>query len=421
MLEDYKSKLGVASSGDIDRFFVVEKAVGDLIYDLNNNSYIDCTSQGWTSSIGHSHPRIIKSVSDFVHNQLIHIRPSYYTVPKLELANILVNKAPVNITKVNFCLHGSLAVEGAVKLGLLRFPYKPIAVLDTGFCGRSIFTGSLSWDYEDKREFYQMSNNVVRIPSAYCYRCKFGKKRSSCNFECAEYTNDIFSKNKPGIFIYEPIQGNGGQITFPHQYHKLLRKICTDHNVVMIADEIQTAFGKLKTLFASDFYDINPDIITVGKALGGGYPLAATLYGDDFDFRSGDHTFTFASFPPSMIASIEAINIIKDESICNQAYVKGLLFKELLLTLQEGNIFIGDIRQEGLLIGIEIVKDRSTKEPYPEKVQSIIDFGLKNGVLFGCDKHGGMGTVLKIKPPSVITYDNIYKVVDILEKALNWG
>jgi len=419
-LREPKKRLGVASSGDVDRFFVINRAEKEMLYDMWDNSYVDCCSQGWVATIGHSHPRVVEVVKKAMDEGLVHIRPSYYTIPKLELAQRLTDIAPDNLNKVNFCLHGSLAVEGAIKLVLIRKPNNPIAVLDTGFCGRSLATGSLSWDYIEKLEFYQLRNEVIRVPSPYCYRCKFGKSRDTCNFECVDYADKVFSEKKPSMFIYEPIQGNGGQITFPYQYHKLMREVCTRHNVTMIADEMQTAFGKLPELFASYLYDIKPDIVTVGKALGGGFPLAATLYGDEFDFRGGDQTFTFASFPLSMVAALETLDILHDEKICEQARDKGVVFREELLKLQEKYPIIGDIRQEGLLIGIELVKDPVTKEPYPNKVQEIIDYGIETGgVVFGCDKHAGHGCVLKIKPPSVISYDSIAKVLDVFEKGLN--
>lgn len=418
-LQEPKKRLGVASAGDLDRFFVIKRAEKEMLYDMWGKSYIDCCSQGWVATIGHSHPRITKVVKKAMDEGLIHIRPSYYTIPKFELAQKLIDISPDNLIKVNFCLHGSLAVEGAIKLVLIKNPKSPIAVLDTGFCGRSLVTGSLSWDYAEKPEFYQMCNEVVRVPSAYCYRCKFGKNKETCSFECVENTEKVFSEKKPSMFVYEPIQGNGGQITFPYQYHKLMREVCTRHGVIMIADEMQTAFGKLPELFASYLYDVKPDIITVGKALGGGFPLAATLYGDEFDFRGGDQTFTFASFPLSMVAALETLDILNDEKICKQAEDKGRVFREELLKLQEKYPVIGDIRQEGLLIGIELVKDPITKEPYPEKVQEVIDYGIQTGgVIFGCDKHAGHGCVLKIKPPSIISYDSIVKVIDVLDLAL---
>lgn len=418
-LTEPKKRLGVASSGDLDRFFLIGKGDGEFLYDVWDKKYIDCTSQGWVSTIGHSNRRVIDAVMNVMDNGLVHVRPSYYTIPKLELAYKLTELAPDNLNKVNFCLHGSLAVEGAIKLVLIKRPNDPIAVLDTGFCGRSIFTGSLSWDSVEKPEFYQVRNEVVKVPSAYCYRCKFGKTCGSCSFECIEETDKVFSEKKPSMFIYEPVQGNGGQIAFPHEYHKLLRETCTRHGVTMIADEMQTAFGKLPELFASYLYDIKPDIITVGKALGGGFPLAATLYGDEFDFRGGDQTFTFASFPLSMVAALETLKIIEEERICEQARDKGEVFKKELLKLQDRHEIIGDIRQEGLLIGIELVKDRTTKEPYPDKVQEIIDYGINTGgVLFGCDKHAGLGCVLKVKPPSVIGYNSIARVIEVLDEGL---
>ncbi|MFC1999180.1 aspartate aminotransferase family protein [Chloroflexota bacterium] len=417
-LMQYKQALGVASAMDIDRFFVIASAEGDTITDIWGRQYVDCTSQGWVASIGHSHPRVIAAVKELMEDGLIHVRPSYYTLPRLELAYRLTQIAPEGLSKVNFCLHGSVAVEGALKLVLIKNHQSPIAILDTGYSGRSIATMSLSWDAGEKPEFARLANRVVTVPSAYCYRCKFGKCEGQCNFECVEMTEAILRREKPSALIYEPVQGNGGQITFPYAYHRLLQGVCRSTGVTFIADEMQTAFGKLRGVFASDLYGVTPDILAFGKAIGGGFPLAGTLYGDDFDFRPGDQTFTAAGFPLSMAAALEVLSILEDERICEQADTKGEFFKALLLGLQERYAIIGDVRAEGLLIGVELVKDRQTKEPACDEVQQLIDFGIEHGVLFGCDKHGGLGNTLKIKPPAVITLDHVSDVVDVLERGL---
>ena len=295
---------------DVDRFFLIDKAKGDLIFDKWGKEYVDCTSQGWVASIGHSHSRIKSAVISAIEKDLICIRPSYYTIPKLQLAEKITTIAPSNLTKINFCLHGSIAVEGAIKLALKKSRNAPFVVLDTGFCGRSIVTGALSWDYYLKPEFSKFKNEVIRVPSPYCYRCPFNKKYGSCSFECVEVADSVFKKHKPVAFIYEAIQGNGGQINFPPEYHKLMRDICSINSVLMISDEIQTNFGKLDKIFASNYYGIKPDIVLIGKALGGGFPLAATLYGEGLDFEGGDQTFTHASFPLSMVAALETISVI---------------------------------------------------------------------------------------------------------------
>jgi len=416
-LAQHKRALGVASAMDVDRFFVIAHAKGDTITDIWGKQYVDCTSQGWVAAIGHSHPRVIQAVCEQMGEGLVHVRPSYYTLPRLELAYRLTQMAPGELSKVNFCLHGSVAVEGALKLVMLKDPRASFAVLDTGYAGRSLATMSLSWDAGMKPEFGGLLRKVV-VPSAYCYRCPFGKSEGNCNFECVEMTEAILRRERPSALIYEPIQGNGGQITFPYAYHQLLQEACRRAGVVFIADEMQTAFGKLRGVFASDVYGVTPDILVFGKAIGGGYPLAGTLYGDGFDFRAGDQTFTFAGFPLSMRAALEVLSILEDERICEQANAKGEVFKARLLEMQEKHPIIGDVRAEGLLIGVELVKDRQTKEPACDEVQQLIDFGIEHGVLFGCDKHGGLGNVLKIKPPAVITMEHINYVLDVLDQGL---
>ncbi len=396
-------------------YLILSSANGDSVYDIYGKRYIDCTSQNWVAAIGHNHPKVISSVKKCIDDGLVHAITRVDTIPKLKLANRIIDLSPGNMTSVSFCLGGSLAVEGAMKLCLHNRTDSRFAVLEGSYHGRTLATIMLSFLRKLKPEFNSIfKDGPIELPRAYCYRCKYDKKYPNCSFECIIDTDKILSSTRPIGLVYEPIQGDGGQLSFPPEYHVKLAGLCKKYDIPLIVDEIQTGFGKLKTIFASDMYNIKPDIIAFGKAAGGGLPFFGTVSGDKFKWQERDHTFTFSHFPLGIVAALTTLDIIEDEKVCEQADEKGRwLIKELRL-LQSTHKDIGDVRGEGMLIGVELVKNG--KEANKEGCSKLIDYGIDNGVLFGCDFY--QGNVLKIKPPSIIGYDSMSKVLDVIDSGL---
>jgi 4-aminobutyrate aminotransferase-like enzyme len=170
-------------------------------------------------------------------------------------------------------------------------------------------------------------------------------------------------------------------------------------------------------MFAADLYGVTPDIITFGKSIGGGFPLAGTLQRKDLDgFGPGDHSFTFSHFPVAMAAGVATLQVLKEEKLCERAAKVGAYITQRLHEMQNKYELIGDIRGPGLMIGIELVRNRQTKEPAIEETDRFVDEGLKRGVLFGESRYMGMGNVVKIKPPLVITEAQVERVLDVFEE-----
>ena len=224
----------------------------------------------------------------------------------------------------------------------------------------------------------------------------------------------------PVALIMEPLQGNGGMVEFPADYLPAMRKLCDDLGMLLIFDEIQTGFGRLGTWFGADLYETTPDIMVIGKALGGGFPLFGVLFNSDLQgLAPGDHSFTFAHFPLSMAAANAAIQVLEEERLLERAAQMGALFTTHLRELQGQYELIGDIRGPGLMIGVELVKDRTTKEPAREETSRFVLEGLKRGVIFGKSKYLGLGNIVKIKPPLVITEAEVNKTMEVFEEILN--
>jgi 4-aminobutyrate aminotransferase-like enzyme len=399
---------------------LVDYGKGALLYDKSGKEYIDCTSQAWSLNIGYSHPRVIQAVEEVL-GKYSHIRTSFETVPKLLLSKKLVELAPDGLDRVIYTITGSEANEGALKIAMRNRPGNTFVSLFDGYHGRTMATLNLSWPHPNNR-FTAWSAPVVRIPQAYCYRCPLNLTYPTCELACVDLARTIILKGAtepPLALILEPLQGNGGMIEFPAEYLPAIRKMCDDLGMLLIFDEIQTGFGRLGTWFAADLYQTTPDILVIGKALGGGLPLFGVLFNSKMQgLAPGDHSFTFAHFPLSMAAANAAIQVLEEEHLLERATKMGAIITRGLRELQDRYELIGDIRGPGLMIGVELVKNRTTKEPAREETSQFVKEGLKRGVIFGESKYLGLGNIVKIKPPLVISEDQVNKTLEVFEDIL---
>jgi 4-aminobutyrate aminotransferase-like enzyme len=401
------------------RPIILAKQEGASLTDVHGREYIDCTSQAWSLGVGGCHPKVISAVTEQI-KYLTHVRTSFGTIAKLLLTKRLTDIAPGNLRKVAYCLHGSVANEGAMKLALRNKPGRRFFLAPwLGYSGRTLATMSMTYPHPNNKFLFYMGN-AVRFPHAYCYRCYFDREPGGCGFECVRFLRDLIEHSVDGepigIFM-EPLQGSGGMVEYPDGYLREIRKVCDDYDMLLVFDEIQTGFGRLGVMFASDLYGVVPDILTFGKAIGGGFPLAGTLHREGLEgFGSGDHSFTFAHFPPSMAAGVVTLQILEEEKLPERAARVGGYITERLQEMQDKYELIGDIRGPGLMIGIELVRNQKTKEPACEECDRFLEEGLKRGVLFGHSRYMSMGNVVKIKPPLVITEPQVERVLEVFEE-----
>lgn len=399
---------------------VVDYGKGALLFDKSGQEYIDCTSQAWSLNIGYSHPKVIQAVEEVL-GKYSHIRSSFETIPKLLLSKKLVDLAPAGLDQVIYTITGSEANEGALKIAMHNRPGNTFVSLFDGYHGRTLATLNLSWPHPDNR-FTAWSAPIVRVPQAYCYRCPLKLTHPECELACIDLAKMMIEKGAsepPVALIMEPIQGNGGMIDFPAEYLPAIRKMCDDLDMLLIFDEIQTGFGRLGTWFGADLYKTTPDIMVIGKALGGGLPLFGALFNSQLQsLAPGDHSFTFAHFPLSMAAANAAIQVLEEEQLLERATQMGAIFTNRLRELQDQYDLIGDIRGPGLMIGVELVKDRRTKEPAREETRLFVKEGLKRGVIFGESKYLGLGNIVKIKPPLVISESEVTRTLEVFEEIL---
>ncbi len=397
---------------------VVDHGSGSSLWDKTGKEYIDCTSQAWSLNVGYCHPSVIQAVTEQI-QRFTHIRTSFDTVPKLLLAKRLSELGPGPLKKVSFSLTGSDANEGAMKLAMRNRPGNVFATLWDGYHGRTLSTLNMSWPHPDNR-FTAWKGEVLRIPQAYCYRCPFNLTYPKCGLECVRFAKQAILKGAsepPVALMMEPIQGNGGMIDFPPDYYPAIRQMCDELGMLLIWDEIQTGFGRVGDWFAANLYDTVPDIMIIGKGLGGGFPIFGTLSrGDLKGFSPGDHSFTFAHFPVSMTAALATIDVIEHENLLERSRKMGAILTTRLNQLKDKYELVGDVRGPGLMIGVELVKSKSTKEPARAEAHQFIAEGLKRGVIFGEAKYSGLGNIVKVKPPLVISEAQIDRVIEVFEE-----
>jgi 4-aminobutyrate aminotransferase-like enzyme len=396
---------------------VVDHGSGASLWDKSGHEYIDCTSQAWSLNVGYCHPKVIEAVSEQI-KHFTHIRTSFDTVPKLLLAKKLSELGPGRLKKVGYSLTGSDANEGAMKLAMRNRPGNVFATLWDGYHGRTLSTLNISWPHPNNR-FTAWKGEVLRIPQAYCYRCPFHLSYPSCELECVKFARQAILKGAsepPVALMMEPVQGNGGMIDFPADYYPAMRQLCDDLGMLLVWDEIQTGFGRVGDWFAANIYQTEPDIMIIGKGLGGGFPLFGMLSRDDLKpFEPGDHSFTFAHFPVSMVAALATIQAIEEENLLERARTVGAAISKRLNELKDKYELIGDVRGPGLMIGAELVKDKKSKEPATEAAHAFIKEGLARGVIFGESKYLGLGNIVKVKPPLVITDAQVEQVLEVFE------
>lgn len=399
---------------------VIDHGLGASVWDTNGQEYIDCTSQAWSLNVGYCHPKVVAAVVDQV-QRFTHIRTSFDTVPKLLLAKKLSELGPGRLKKVSYSLTGSDANEGAMKLAMRNRPGNVFVALWDGYHGRTLSTLNLSWPHPNNR-FTAWKGEVLRIPQAYCYRCPFDLGYPACELECARFARQAILKGAseaPVALMMEPVQGNGGMIDFPPEYYPAMRALCDELGMLMVWDEIQTGFGRVGDWFAANIYKTEPDILIFGKGLGGGFPLFGTLSRSDLKpFEPGDHSFTFAHFPVSMVAALATIAAIEEENLLERARRVGALLRDGLLRLKDKYELIGDVRGPGLMLGVELVRNKKTKEPAREEAHRFIAEGLKRGMIFGESKYAGLGNVVKVKPPLVISEGQIERVLQVFEEIV---
>jgi len=401
---------------------VADHAKGVWITDVDGNQFLDFTAGIAVCSTGHCHPKVVKAIKEQA-SKLIHMSGTdFYYAPQMELAERLVTLSKTNgPCKVHFSNSGAEAVEAAFKL-VRWYTGKPLVIAFTGaFHGRTMGALSLTGSkYIQKEGFSPLVPGVIHVPYANCFRCPFNLDRKDCNVKCVDYINDVILKtiapvsDVAAIFV-EPIQGEGGYVVPPADFHIKLASLCIENDILLVADEVQTGMGRTGKMFAMEHFGVWPDVICTAKGIASGMPLGATIApAKIMKWPPGAHASTFGGNPVSCAAALTTLDLLEGGLIEN-AEKQGNLLKNKLVSLAKTHKIIGAVKGLGLMLAIEIVKDCNSNDKWPEMRDKIIDKAFEKGLLLlGCGE-----SAIRFSPALVVNSKEIRMCANILEEVMN--
>ncbi|CAN5762634.1 MAG: aspartate aminotransferase family protein [Pyrinomonadaceae bacterium] len=392
---------------------------GLYVWDEQGNKYLDCFGGVLTVSVGHANPKVNEAIINQV-KTLQHTSTLYANKPQSDLAEKLHQITPGRLKKSFFTNSGTEADDTAIHAAKTATGRHEIVVLRHSYSGRSA-TSLSAMGHSTWRPLPAQVAGFVHARAPYCYRCPFKLTYPECGLACANDIEELIMTTTTGeiaAFMAEPILGVGGFIVPPPGYFERAVEIARKHGGLFIADEVQTAWGRTgNKWFGIEHWDVEPDIITSAKGLGNGVPVGITVATPEVADSFPGLTFsTFGGNPVSMAAALAVINIIEEEDLkCNAAEVGGYL-RQRLEELKEKYTVIGDVRGMGLMQGIELVKDRETRDPAPEAVLKVFEETRRRGVLIG--KGGLYGNVIRTGMMLNSTKENVDELVAAMDAGL---
>jgi 4-aminobutyrate aminotransferase/(S)-3-amino-2-methylpropionate transaminase len=396
---------------------VVDHARGCTIVDVDGHEYLDFIAGIAIGSVGHAHPHYINRISE----QLGRITfGSFTTEIRARFLNLVSNLLPQGITHIQLFSGGAEAVEAAFRLAKSVTKKFEFVGFWGGYHGKTAGTiGLLGGGYRNHQGPFPPGTHLS--PYANCFHCPWKLKYPSCGLACAEHLRNVMKNDTQGevaAIILEPMQGTAGNVIPPDDFVQAVRDVADEFDTLLIADEILTGFGRTGTMWASEQFDVKPDIMTIGKGIGGGFPLSAVasslerMSAKPFGEPSGSSS-SYGGNPLAAAAGLGAVEIILEENLVENSARVGALMLRSLKGLQEKYRFIGDVRGRGLLIGVELVADRKTKQPLDKAItRALFQEALERGLVTMSYSH-----VIRINPPLVITEDEALCGIDILDES----
>lgn len=412
---------------------VIERAEGFELIDTDGYRYIDGVSSLWVNVHGHSHPRIVEAIVE----QTRRLQHSTFLglthPPAIELAERLIALAPGRLSRVFYSENGAAAAEVALKMAYSywrnRGETRPRFVsIENGYHGDTLGAVSIGSIERFHEAYRPLLFPTATIPSPYCYRCPLGKTYPSCDIACADALEEVLAGegNTVAAVVVEPlVQGAGGIITAPDGHLARIAEIARRHGTLLVVDEIATGFGRTGTMFACEQDGVEPDLLCIGKGLTGGYlPLSATLateeifdafLGEPEEHRTLYHGHSYSANPITCAAALATLDVFSEERTLERMQPKIELLARLLKPLAD-HPFVGDVRQRGFMVGIELVADRVTKEAFPEALQMGARVARAARMLGAIIRP--LGDVVVLMPPPAIDEDTLTRLVTITARAI---
>jgi 4-aminobutyrate aminotransferase len=401
------------------RFYpmVVDRAQGVRLWDVDGKEYLDFLA-GWAvANTGYCHPRIVEAVTEQVKRTTHVSTTSFPNELSVALAEKLVKITPGKPDrKVVLGLSGSDANDCVFKL-LPTYTGRANVVSFLGAM-HGMTSGSMVLSGRKSDSGSPNVGNVTRTPYAYCYRCHLGLNYPSCNIQCADIIEDtIFKSISPkdiAAIIIEPVQSDGGDVVPPKEWAGRVRRICDRFGILLVDDEIKVGFGRTGRMFAIEHTEAVPEIITVGKSIASGLPLSAVIAKKEMlDIAPAAHLFTTAGNPICCAAALATIEVIEKERLCERAAKIGSYMKKRLNEIAQRHPLISDVRGQGLILGLELVKNTKTKEPAIRETAKVCYRAWENGLILGYV--GQHSNVVEITPPLILSEEDAEQGLQTLE------
>jgi 4-aminobutyrate aminotransferase len=399
---------------------VMARGEGAMVEDVDGNVYLDCCAGIAVASTGHSHPEVVQAIREQA-SRFLHSSTDYYNEPQVALGEAIAEIAPVGgRAKTFFSNSGTEAVEAAIKLARHHTGRVNIIAFLGSFHGRTLGSLALTASRSlQRRGFGPMGAGVYHAPYANPYRSPFGGAEGSCAVACLSYIEQqilthLVSPDEVAAIIFEPIQGEGGYICPPPEFVRGLADMARRHGILLIADEVQSGLGRTGKMFAVEHYGIEPDILVIAKGIASGLPMGLTVAREDvMSWPPGAHSNTFGGNPVACAAALATLRLIRG-GLAEHAGEVGEYFLGNLKQLSRRHPLVGDVRGRGLMIGIELVRDRSTKERATTERDELVMAAFRRGLLV----LGAGQNVVRVSPPLVFTRDQADTAAGILDAAL---
>jgi 4-aminobutyrate aminotransferase/(S)-3-amino-2-methylpropionate transaminase len=395
---------------------VIESGQGATLTDVDGNTFIDFTGGVGCLNVGHSHPRVVEAAQE----QLERFSHTDFTIVPYEiyvrLAERLCELAPIANAKAAFFNAGTEAVENAIKFARVHTGRPAVIGFEGGFHGRTLLSLTLtSKTHPYKAGLGPFAPEVYRVPFPNDYRGPDAKTALEA-LERALVTQ-VAAETVAAIVI-EPVQGEGGFVVAPKEFVEGVRRLCDEHGIVMVVDEVQTGFGRTGKLFAIEHYGVEPDLITVAKSIAMGLPLSGVIGKAEIMDAPGDSAIggTYVGNPVAQAAALAVLDVIAEEELCARAAVLGETMRARMEAWQQRFPQIGEVRGLGAMLAIELVRDPATKEPAADTATAVVEAAARNGLLLL--KSGIYSNCIRVLSPLTLSDAELDEALAVWEQAL---
>jgi 4-aminobutyrate aminotransferase-like enzyme len=394
-----------------------ESGKGCTLTDVDGNVYIDFSSGIYVTGLGHCHPKVTEAVQKAA-GELMNAHD--FTTPiKMQLleklAGIAMGSGPKKLTGMQLYDSGTTAVEAALRLCRAATGKLEFISFHRDFHGKTL--GAVSLARLDASQGLRAPGFFL-APRGYCYRCDFRQQYPNCNLLCADYIRTVIKEETSGRvagIVLEPVQGWAGSVVPPDGWIQRIRQICDEYGILMVADEVLTCMGRTGRMFAMENWDTVPDVMTLGKGFGNGFPVTAMLVAEEHKevIEKISASTSYGGNPMACAAALASIEVIQEENLCEKAAHLGDVLMKRMKPWEEKYAIVGEARGLGCLLGIELVKDKGTREPNEKAGQMVYQKAFRKGLAWIPAGH-----ILRMSPPLIMDDDVAMKALDIIEESI---